>query len=126
MEPPLYDATGIVIERAIARNNDRTVIVILTDGHENASVEYTQAKIKDKVKQLQDKGWEVIFLGANFDVATYTTGAGLDSTKFRNVDFKSVEARAQLYNDLSVSTAAYSRTGASINMSVPTSTEKKD
>lgn len=116
---PLYDAAGIVMDRALERNNDRTVVVILTDGEENQSKEYTQAKIKDKVKQLQDKKWEVIFLGANFDVATYTASAGLSTGKFRNVDMSNQVMRTAMYTDLSTSTVAYAKTGAAIDLSIP-------
>lgn len=117
---PLYDAAGIVMDRALERNNDRTVVVILTDGEENQSKEYTQAKIKDKVKQLQDKNWEVIFLGANFDVAHYTASSGLSAGKFRNVDMSNQVMRTAMYTDLSTSTVAYAKTGAAIDLSQPT------
>lgn len=114
---PLFDAAANVMDRAIERNSERTVVVILTDGHENASKEYTQAKIKDKVKVLEAKKWEVIFLGANFDVAHYTQGSGLASTKMRNFDLNSQVARASMYMDLSASTVAYAKTGEAIDMS---------
>ena len=113
---PLYDAAGAIMDRALERNNERTVIVILTDGEENQSREYTQAKIKDKVKMLQEKNWEVIFLGANFDVSAYTAGSGLNNTKFRNVDFTSKVATQMMYTDLSSNTIAYATTGAAMNM----------
>lgn len=121
---PLYDAAGIVMDRALERNNDRTVVVILTDGEENQSKEYTQVKIKDKVKQLQDKKWEVIFLGANFDVSTYTASAGLTSGKFRNVDMSNQVLRTAMYTDLSSSTVAYAKTGAAIDLSVDVNIKK--
>lgn len=115
---PLYDAAATVMDRALERNSDRTVVVILTDGEENASKEYNQTKIKEKVKLLQDKQWEVIFLGANFDVANYTSGSGLASTKFRNVDFNNARATAAMYTDLSSNTVAYARSGAAIDLSL--------
>ena len=105
------------MDRAIERNSERTVIVILTDGEENSSKEYTQAKIKSKVKTLQDKSWEVIFLGANFDVAGYTAGSGLASTKMRNVNMMDAQAVNLMYTDLSTNTIAYARTGAAMDMS---------
>ena len=113
---PLFDAAANVMDRAIEKNSKRTVVVILTDGHENASKEYTQAKIKDKVKLLEDKKWEVIFLGANFDVAQYTHGSGLASTKMRNFDLQNVQARTAMYTDLSTSTVAYAKSGEAINL----------
>jgi uncharacterized protein YegL len=119
---PLFDAAANVMDRAIERNSERTVVVILTDGHENASKEYTQAKIKDKVKLLEDKKWEVIFLGANFDVATYTQGSGLASTKMRNFDLNNTIQRTAMYTDLAKSTVAYATVGAAMNMTQDTKT----
>jgi uncharacterized protein YegL len=117
---PLFDAAANVMDRAIERNSNRTVVVILTDGHENSSREYTQAKIKDKVKTLEDKKWEVIFLGANFDVASYTQGSGLAMTKQRSFDLNNTMQRTAMYADLSSSTVAYARTGAAIDLTEPT------
>ena len=114
---PLYDAAANVMDRALERNNDRTVVVILTDGAENASKEYTQAKIKAKVEQLQAKTWEVIFLGANFDVAEYTKSAGLDMTKMRNFDMNDTWQRTSMTEDLTRSTTAYVATGMAIDLS---------
>jgi uncharacterized protein with von Willebrand factor type A (vWA) domain len=114
---PLYDAAAAVMDRALEHNSNRTVVVILTDGEENASNEYTQAKIKDKVKLLQDKKWEVIFLGANFDVAKYTSGSGLAYTKFRNVDMNDKFATASMTADLSSNSVAYARSGTAMDMS---------
>jgi uncharacterized protein YegL len=113
---PLYDAAAHVMDRAIERNAERTVVVILTDGYENESKEYTQEKIKQKVKTLQEKNWEVIFLGANFDVTTYTQSSGLASTKMRNVDFSDKWATASMTTDLSSNSISYARAGTAMNM----------
>jgi uncharacterized protein YegL len=114
---PLYDAAGHVMNLALERNSKRTVVVILTDGEENTSKEYTQAKIKEKVKLLEGKKWEVIFLGANFDVTAYTQNSGLASTKMRNFDLNNQVQRTAMYSDLTASTTAYARTGAAMNLS---------
>jgi Mg-chelatase subunit ChlD len=114
---PLYDAAANVMDRALQRNNERTVVVILTDGHENASKEYTQASIKSKVAQLQAKKWEVIFLGANFDVEHYTKQAGLDMTKMRNFDINNAAERNTMTADLRTSTIAYTTAGTAMNLS---------
>ena len=113
---PLYDAAGHVMNLALEKNSKRTVVVILTDGEENTSKEYTQAKIKEKVKALEEKKWEVIFLGANFDVTTYTQGSGLASTKMRNFDLNNQVQRTAMYSDLTASTTAYAKTGAAMNL----------
>jgi len=121
---PLYDAAGHVINLALEKNSKRTVVVILTDGEENTSKEYTQAKIKEKVAEVTKKGWEVIFLGANFDAAKYNVGAGLAAGKLRNFDLNDVNSRTAMYADLTKSTAAYATVGAAINLAVDVNVKK--
>jgi uncharacterized protein with von Willebrand factor type A (vWA) domain len=72
---PLYDSCGKVMAVAEKDNAKKTVLVVMTDGYENASHEHTQASIKAKVKAFEDKKWEVIFLGANFDAVESVSGA---------------------------------------------------
>jgi uncharacterized protein with von Willebrand factor type A (vWA) domain len=122
---PLYDAAGHVINLALEKNSKRTVIVILTDGEENTSKEYTQAKIKEKVAEVTKKGWEVIFLGANFDAAKYNAGSGLAAGKLRNFDLNDVSSRTAMYADLTKSTTAYATTGAAMNLNVAVEINKK-
>ena len=64
---PLFDAVGLIFSRALEKPDEKTVIVIVTDGHENASVEVTAKMAKDHIAKAKKKGWEVVFLGANFD-----------------------------------------------------------
>lgn len=116
---PLFDAAAHVMDRAIENNAKRTVVVIMTDGEENSSKEYNQVKIKEKVKLLQDKSWEVIFLGANFDVTGYTSGSGLAMTKMRNVDLSNQWQRTSMTTDLLSNTVAYATVGAAMNMAGP-------
>ena len=122
---PLYDAAGHVINLALEKNSKRTVIVILTDGEENTSKEYTQAKIKEKVTEVTAKGWEVIFLGANFDAAKYNAGSGLAAGKLRNFDLNDLSSRTAMYSDLTKSTTAYATTGAAMNLNVAVEINKK-
>ena len=122
---PLFDAAANVMDRAIENNAERTVVVIMTDGEENSSKEFNQATIKAKVKDLTNKKWEVLFLGANFDVSSYTAGSGLAMTKMRNVDFSNPMQRTAMYADLTKSTAAYATVGASIDLSVDATVKLK-
>ena len=122
---PLFDAAANVMDRAIENNAERTVVVIMTDGEENSSKEFNQATIKAKVKDLTNKKWEVLFLGANFDVSNYTVNSGLATTKMRNVDFSNQIQRTAMYNDLTKSTAAYATVGAAIDLSVDVNVKAK-
>lgn len=47
---------------------ERVMFVIITDGEENSSREYTSDKVKAQIERQKSKyGWEFIFLGANID-----------------------------------------------------------
>jgi uncharacterized protein YegL len=53
---------------------EKVMFVIITDGEENSSREYTTDKIKTLIeRQKTEYGWEFIFLGANID-AVQTAG----------------------------------------------------
>jgi uncharacterized protein YegL len=122
---PLFDAAANVMDRALENNADRTVVVIMTDGEENSSKEYNQNKIKEKVKLLEAKKWEVVFLGANFDVSRYTADSGLAMTKMRNVDFSNQFQRTAMQADLTSSTVAYAQAGQAINLAVDINVKAK-
>ncbi len=71
----LLDAIGDSVSRLrhsiseeISRDEATAVVVILTDGHENASREYTHAQISDTIKELEKSdSWTFSFLGATPD-----------------------------------------------------------
>lgn len=76
----LLDAIGRTIHKigAVQRHTagayraSHVLFVIITDGEENSSREYTGRKIKEMIeRQKSEYGWEFVFLGANIDaVAT--------------------------------------------------------
>lgn len=63
----LYDAIGLaVVENRDDVKYSKTSLIILTDGQENASQEYTKTDIKELLTKVQDNlGWDVTYLGAN-------------------------------------------------------------
>ena len=69
----LLDAIGRtinVVKDRIDRNKakNRMLFVVITDGHENSSREFTKKQILELIKQRKEKdGWEFTFLGANQD-----------------------------------------------------------
>jgi Mg-chelatase subunit ChlD len=64
---PLNDATGRIVDLANKGGYDKVAIIIMTDGHENASQEITVERAKALLDECRTKNWQVIFLGANFD-----------------------------------------------------------
>jgi ADP-ribosylglycohydrolase len=71
---PLYDAIALLLDRAELRGGDDAdqLVVILTDGHENASAEWTHQRLFRRIAKLRARGWTFVFLGANQD--SYAVG----------------------------------------------------
>lgn len=109
----LYDSCGKIMAKAEEDGAKKTILVVMTDGHENASREHSQASIKARIKQFEDKKWEVIFLGANFDaVDSVSGGLGLMASKSMNIAAGNL---SRGFDTLSSYTTAYAATGQAIN-----------
>lgn len=81
----LYDAVGRLItdvgaELAARPESARpgtVVVVVLTDGHENSSKEWTHQAVRALITQQQDVyNWNFLFLGANMDAVSIGTAMG--------------------------------------------------
>ncbi|MGA8046664.1 MAG: vWA domain-containing protein [Dermatophilaceae bacterium] len=86
----LLDAIGRLVTDAGERlaalpEADRpgTVIVgIMTDGHENASKEWSHAAVKSLIQQqTQTYGWEFLYMGADQDAIEVGTGLGVPAAR---------------------------------------------
>jgi hypothetical protein len=78
---PLYDAIGRIVSRAEADAPEKAVIVIMTDGLENSSSELTKQGAKAALDRARAKGWEVVFLGAEFASFSDAEAVGMASSK---------------------------------------------
>lgn len=78
---PLFDAVGSAVtemDRAEKRPQERMALVILTDGMENASHEYTAGAVKKLIERKQDEDhWLVLYLGADHDAWSQGAQIGL-------------------------------------------------
>ena len=64
---------------------DKVMVVITTDGMENASHEYTYDRIKYMIERQKEKySWEFIFLGANIDAVSTAAKFGINSDRAAN------------------------------------------
>lgn len=82
----LLDAIGRSINETGKRlesmpENDRAekvVFVIITDGHENASRDFSSQRINEMIRHQRDTyQWEFVFLGANQDAITTASKMGI-------------------------------------------------
>ena len=89
----LLDAVGGAIRHIgnvhkYAREEDRpekTLIVITTDGMENASRKYSYEKLRAMIDRQKEKyGWEFLFIGANIDAVETAARYGIDRDRAVN------------------------------------------
>lgn len=86
----LLDAVGKSVKHIAnvhkyAREEDRpakTMVIIITDGFENASREYSYREVKKLITHEQEKyGWEFIFMGANIDAVAEADRFGISEQR---------------------------------------------
>ena len=64
---------------------ENVLFIIITDGMENASTEYTSSRVKKMVERQKSKyGWEFIFLGANIDAIETANRFGIKEDRAVN------------------------------------------
>ncbi len=73
----LYDALGNSISYMDQCNTDKVLFIIITDGYENASCEFSKNKIKKLIKN--HASWEFIYIGADID--SFATGGDIGIRK---------------------------------------------
>lgn len=90
----LLDAIGKTIHKiGTAQKNtaeeyraEKVMFVIITDGEENASRQYSAAQVREMIRRQKERyGWEFIFLGANMDAVETAGRFGIDAD--RAVDY---------------------------------------
>lgn len=116
----LLDAIGRTVQKLVSvqKNTakeyraDRVLFVIITDGQENASQEYSSDKVKGLIQLEKEKyGWEFVFLGANIDAVE--TAGRLGISRDRAVDYVPDGAGTALnFQMMSKTVAAFRETGA--------------
>lgn len=89
----LLDALGRTIYKIRAAQKhtaenyraEKVLFVIITDGQENASREYSAERIKTRIeRQKQKYGWEFVFFGANMDAVMEAGKLGIAADRAQN------------------------------------------
>ncbi len=115
---PLLDAVGTTIAKLDddwkAEQPERCIMVIITDGEENESHEYTKAKVKEMIESRQQSGkWAFIYLGANVD-AFHEAGAmgiaGANTGGYANT----ARGTKAMYGAMGMSVSNMRTTGATV------------
>ena len=91
----------------------QTLVVVMTDGMENASKEYTLKQAQDKIKEQTEKySWQFIYMGTDI-----TTSKAADELGFRMRTYSSRKKMANNYNIINSAVNCYrsmASTGASL------------
>lgn len=121
----LLDAIGRSIEETGKRlesipedqRPSKVVVVIITDGHENASSKFSRQQIDEKIRHQRDNyQWEFVFLGANQDAIDAAAGIGIQgansmtyaaNTQGTTAAFASVSRNLRYYRAGDVQTMAF-------------------
>lgn len=124
---PLLDAVGQTLAQTQATlfgmlekdRPERVVVVVITDGMENASREYTAVQVRQMVKKKSDAGWQFVYLSSDLtaveDAAAYGFGGAStmafdqDSEGTRNM-MMSASARIRDFRSGTASGVAFSPT----------------
>ena len=116
----LLDAIGQTVHKlaAVQKNTaeeyraEHVMFVIITDGEENSSREYSAQKVKTMIEEEREKyGWEFVFLGANIDAVETAGRFGIAAD--RAVDYVPDGAGTELnFQAMSETVACFRATGA--------------
>lgn len=100
----------------------KVIVVILTDGQENASKEFTRQKILEMINHQRDMyQWEFVYLAANQDAFAVAKGLGIrHASNFMASD----QGVRKSYMATSHAVSSYRTTG-SVGSSLSDSSEKK-
>ncbi len=92
---PLFDAFGRLIgcadrrvkqRRKAGKKPEDQTVVIVTDGYENASTDYTAADIHKLIAKRREQGWAFVFMGANQDSYAESARLGVDQRNVQNYE----------------------------------------
>lgn len=87
----LFDGVGTAIDEIGAWLNDmkeedrpeKNIIVIMTDGGENNSKEYSASKVKEMIKHQEDKyNWTFVYMGSDISNADDANSLGISTRCF--------------------------------------------
>lgn len=113
---PLYDAIGKAIDKTVAaidklaQKPELVVFVIVTDGENNSSEEYTKETAAARIKDCETKGWQIVYLGVGIDAMASGSALGMQASTTLNVG-KSAQGVTCCFAQTAVKLSSYRGTG---------------
>lgn len=81
-----YKAIEATAEKVKGKKNPKVIVVIQTDGYENASTEHTREDLAALVKEKTADGWVFTFLGAGIDAFGAAANYGIAASNTMSYD----------------------------------------
>lgn len=99
----LYDAIGMTLTtqgERIAREKwaDLVVFNIITDGGENASKEYSAARVKEMIAHAEKNGWKFIYMATGLDAFNSLRTAGVAGQSIKSFSKTSIGTQSAYYS----------------------------
>jgi Mg-chelatase subunit ChlD len=113
----LLDAIGVGVRNLNERIGEKissgeasAVVVIITDGEENASKEFDGGKVKSMIEELQNTGrWTFTFVGANIDSISTAKNYGINVNNVMTFS-ADIHSNTKVYKSMSKSFATRAST----------------
>lgn len=133
----LLDTIGRTINRientlnGLEQKPDKVVFVIITDGQENSSREFSRSQIMEMIKRHEDEmDWDFVFIGANQDAIAEGSNMGVRATNSLNYDASHLGVKC-MYSSLTSNMTNYreikrSKSGEKIGFFASPDTEETE
>ena len=109
----LYDAVCSTIKDVKEKKGQKVITIIMTDGEENSSKEYTEVQMKALIDERTKKGnWTFVYLGANQDSYAKAQKYGISSMNASNFNSTSAGVGATM-RSVASNTAMYAQSNLS-------------
>lgn len=123
---PLYDAIMQTIHHIDDMNveKDKILCIIMTDGEENSSQQYTREQVFNEIRDHEDiQGWDFVYLGANQDSYQVGTSMGIKAGYTQNFAATSEGVRMASGQTMNSTSDYLSSTSSPENFFDPSSNE---
>ena len=107
----LFDGVGVAIDNTgkwLSDMNEedrpeKVLVVVMTDGGENSSVEYSAARVREMIKEQEDKyNWSFVYMGSDLTDAQDANSLGISTRAFAKKS-----SYIENYNMINASVKAY-------------------
>jgi len=103
------------LKKSKAKDDPQVIVVVFTDGEENASNKFKKDAVSDKRKEKEAEGWAFIFMGADMDAWAAGSSYGMSAGNTISLGKQAIgDSIAYLSNRTSKASRAYAARGSGV------------